>query len=398
MDARKTSLFFFAAVFATVLVATLLRLPLDWPLAGVEQTPALGRPTAATWFSGDFAARVEPWLGKRFAFRGFAIRLAHQLDWEVFGLLPKSGGTPIDIGFGNWLFEHEYIRHHVKRHPMRGELAEDFALRLAGLRARLLEKGVPLVVCMSPSKPAVYPEFLPSVLQPSGKYLANTPARDTMAAALKKAGVPLLDCTTTLISWKAPTPSWENAGGPLLFPRNGSHWNAYAAQRCLGELWALARADAPGLPEMPSVTGYADKPPLPTDKDLCALYNMVAYPYAEATVPYPVLDQLPPPDRRIRVLQVGDSFSFQLADAFGRAGIASDFTLLYYNKAEYHFHWDAGERPVCNDAKSKRLGVVDPDTFDYEKAFANCDVVIVEFNDVFANACAWDFAKKESSK
>ncbi len=387
MNARKSSILFFAAVAAAILATSALRLPLDWRLAGIEAPVARPPLTLRAWLSGEFASAFEPWTARKFGFRGFAIRIAHQLEWVFFRTLPVSGGTAIDIGLDHWLYEHEYIRHYVRRYGMLQEDADAFATRLAALRNRLASRGVPLVVCLSPSKPAVYPEFLLERDKPPARHMDRVPSRDTLAAALTHAGIPLVDCTTLLTRWKSE-------GAPALFPRNGTHWNAYAAQRVFAEVWGLAGQDAPNLPPLPPVTGFVLNAPLPADGDLCALFNMVRYPFAEARQPYPVLDlaKAATDGRRIRVLGVGDSFSFQLADAMGRTGVVSEFRLLYYNKAEYLFTWGEGERPMVNDPVPARVRDLPPDGKGRDAMLAACDLVVVEVNDVFAKQCAWGFA------
>lgn len=386
MDARKISIITIAVIFAAVISATFLRFPPDWTLAGVETKPSSPQVTANSWFTGKFTADAEHWLTRRFGFRGAAIRLAHQLDWEFYRILPEPG-TKIDIGLDHWIFEHEYIRHYAKRFPMKTEAADTTAARLAALHKALLEDGKALVVCMSPSKPAVYPEKLTEEISPSAKAIRKyTPARDTMAEALEKHGVPYLDGTTTLISWKESS--------PLLFPANGSHWNAYASQRCFGEIWELARHDIPTLPEIPKVTGYYERPPSRTDSDLSALYNMICYPYAEERVPYPVMGEMAKPAKQVRVLGIGDSFSFQLADAMARTGVVLDYTLFYYFTAIYHFQLNEGEMPDKVNLGKCRVGTIDHTTFDMATAMRDYDVLLIEFNDVFAASLLWGFDSK----
>lgn len=385
MDARKTSIISLAALSATILAASFLHIPPDWKLAGVEKPSPTPRFSISSYLSGAFSSGASEWITRHFGFRGAAIRIAHQLDWEIFGVLPKPGGTPIDIGLDHWIFEHEYIRHYVKRFPVEPDAAEAFAVKLATLHKELRQRGKCLVVCMSPSKPAVYPEKLTPVLTPRPmKPGQRPPARDTVADALSRHDIPFFDSTKTFLSWKESS--------PLLFPANGSHWNAYSAQRAFNEIWGLARHNIPSLPKTPEVTGFANKRPLPTDSDLCALYNMIAYPHAEKSVPYPILGPSEKPRRQIRIFGVGDSFSFQLADAMGRTGVVSDYTLLYYNKAEYRFHWEEGKSTEHVDPSEYRTGQISLGEYDISKAMKDCDIVLVEFNDVFASQLAWGFA------
>ena len=386
MDARRTSIILYAALSAMVLLATFTGFPPDWKTAGIERPAPFPPLCPQTLLSGGFGDAFERFFARKFGLRGFGIRLAHQLGWEVFGVLPVPGGTPIDVGADHWLFEHDYVRHNVRRYGMRKSEAKEFASRMVALRQRLATRGVPLVVCVSPSKAIVYPEYLLDAMKPTPEFAGNALARDILVAHLRQAGVAVIDSSALFLEWKRD--------GVLLFPRNGTHWNAYGAQRIWDEIVDAARAQNRALPPVPSVKGHVMGPPLKSDRDLAALYNMVRYPYAEKSVPYPVMEEggEAGAGRRMRVLGVGDSFSFQLADAMGRCGAVESFRLLYYNKADYRFAWAPGKRPRENAPAQHRLPSFDAKGFDIDEATRDCDLVVVEFNDVFARKRAWGFA------
>ena len=381
MNARKAGIFLFAAAAATALLATFTGFPPDWKPAGVEKRappPSLG---AKSLLSGTFGEAFERFFAQRFGLRGYGIRLAHQLEWEIFGKLPKTAGTAIDEGIGHWLYEHEYVKHHVHRYEMRRDEAKEFAARMAALRDHLAKRGVPLVVCISPSKAAVYPEYLPAVAVPSAKDERNTPARDQLVMRLRHAGVAVVDSRALFLEWKKE--------GVPLFARNGTHWNAYGAQRVFDAIIAAARKQNPSLPPVPNVIGHVNAAPLMTDHDLSALYNMVRYPYIEKAVPYPVIPARH--GRRLRILGVGDSFSFQLADAMGRCGAVESYRLLYYNKADYRFSWVPDEPPRETKAENFRQPSFNAAAFDIDEATRDVDLVLVELNDIFARKRAWGF-------
>ena len=385
MDARRASIFLYAAIWAMALSATLTGFPPDWSPIGTEKTVPMPSFNAETLLSGRFGEEFERHFAQTFGLRGFGIRLEHQLEWELFGTLPSTSGTVIHIGQDNWLYEHDYVRHHIRRFEMRQNEAKEFAARMSLLRERLAKHGIPLVVCLSPSKAAVYPEHLPKDAEPSAEDLRNTPARDLLVEWLRKADVAVVDGRALFLEWKR--------NGPLLFARKGTHWNAYGAQRVFDAIIAAARAQNATLPPVPEVVGHVDAPPLAKDSDLSVLYNMVRYPYPEVSVPYPILADVPTStDRRLRILGVGDSFSFQLADAMGRSGAVESFRLLYYYKADYRFAWMPDERPRENVAERFRLPSFDVEKFDLDEATRDCDLVVVEMNDIFARRRAWGFA------
>jgi hypothetical protein len=391
MDARKAGIILFAAAAATALLATFTGFPPDWKPAGVEKPAPVPSLRPKSLLSGTFEEAFERYFARRFGLRGYGIRLAHQLEWSMFGTLPRIAGTAVDEGADHWLYEHEYVKHHVHRYEMRRREALEFAARMATLRNHLAQRGIPLVVCVSPSKAAVYPEYLPVGAAPSAEEKRNTPARDQLVMRLRHAGVAVVDARSLFRAWKRK--------GPPLFARSGTHWNAYGAQRVFDAVVAAARAQNPSLPPVPTVAGHVEDTPLMTDHDLSALYNMVRYPFPEKTVPYPVFSGPPEPTgRRLRILGVGDSFSFQLADAMGRCGAVESYRLLYYNKADYRFKWAPGERPRENKSESFRQPSFDCAAFDIDEATRDVDLVLVELNDIFARNRAWGFGSELRSE
>ena len=391
MDARKAGIILFSAVSATALLATFTGFPPDWKPAGIERPAPMPSLKPKSLMSGRFGEEFERHFAQKFGLRGYGIRLAHQLEWDVFGVMPPTGGTSVDVGLEHWLYEHDYIRHNVRRYEMRKSEADEFASRMVALRQRLATRGIPLVVCVSPSKAIVYPEYLLDTMKPTPEFAGNTLARDTLVAHLRQAGVAVVDSSALFLEWKSD--------GVPLFPRNGTHWNAYGAQRIWDEIVAAARAQNPALPPVPAVRGHVMGAPLKSDRDLASLYNMVRYPYAEKEVPYPVLAECATnASHRLRVLGTGDSFSFQLADAMGRCGVVESFRLIYYNKADYRYAWALGERPRENRPEKHRLSSLDAASFDIDEATQDCDLVIVELNDVFARKRAWGFALEPRSK
>ncbi len=384
MDARKTSIILFAAVSATVLLATFTGFPPDWRPAGVERPAPMPSLRPKSLLSVRFGEEFERHFAQKFGVRGYGIRLAHQLGWELFGTLPPSGGTTVDIGKDHWLYEHEYVRHHVHRYEMKKREAVEFAARMAALKEHLAKRGIPLVVCISPSTVAVYPEYLPDNLTPSAEEDRNTPARDQLVMRLRHARVAVVDSRALFLEWKKE--------GVPLFARTGTHWNAYGAQRIFDLVITAARKQNPSLPPVPKVVGHVDAAPLMTDHDLSSLYNMIRYPYTEKAAPYPVFaDMDTDANRRLRILGVGDSFSFQLADAMGRCGAVESFRLLYYNRADFRFAWESGDRPRATKVEHYRQPSFDAKHFDIDEATQDCDLVLVELNDIFARKRAWGF-------
>ena len=374
----------FALLALAIIAATALYPRLDWKLAGAENAvPAPGL-SPQKWLSGEIQAQTEPWLARRFGVRGFALRTANQLNYSVFHRKPAN--TSVVFGKDGWLYEKGYFTYYQERHPLkRPKQAKQFAGQMAALRDRLSERGIPLVVVVSPSKLEIYPEHLPDGIAPSDEALTRTPGYIQVIEALKAAGIPIVDAHALLLDWK-------NDGIPL-FPKTGTHWNSYAAQKCMAEAWRTARAEesGKGLPPFPEVTGSEDRSPIGADTDLGDLLNFIHSPGSGEKVPYPVLAQTES-GKRARVLMVGDSFTFQLVDAMGRSGCVADVKLLYYFRGIYDFRWKEGETPVFNNPEDFRTGSVDHKKIDYNELVADKDIVVVEFNEIYARNFAWGFA------
>ena len=206
MDARKTGIILFAAAAATALLATFTGFPPDWKPAGVEKPAPLPSFRPKSLLSGTFGVAFERHFAQRFGLRGFGIRLAHQLEWDIFGVLPRTGGTAVDEGVDHWLYEHEYVKHHMHRYEMRRGEAKEFAARMVALRDHLSKRGIPLVVCVSPSKAAVYPKYLPAGSEPSAEEKYNKPARDQLLRYLRRAHVSVVDARKLFRLWKRKGP------------------------------------------------------------------------------------------------------------------------------------------------------------------------------------------------
>ncbi len=383
--ARKISIIVISLLASVIIITTLLQLPIDWRLSGVEAPTKRPTLTPAALFDGTTARETDTFLTSKFGFRGFAIRLQHQLTWTFFRQLPSLRGTKIDVGKERWLFEHEYIRHYAKRFPIREEYAVDFADRLLAVKNLLDKENIPFVVCVSPSKANVYPEFTPTEHHPTPETLAYTIAIDSLIPLLRERGIVVVNSTELLLKLKSQNPDI------LLFPKNGTHWNYYAAQRVADEIWLEAQKQNPSLPNIPSTIGHVNKPLFAADCDLSALYNMLSYPYNVPLTPYPLLSDTPAPERKMKIFGVGDSFSYQLVDAFGRTGAFDQFRLLYYNKAEYLFKYDPKKPDLADDAAKHRVGPIDHSKYDLIAELKNCDLFIFEFNEIFARSYGWDF-------
>lgn len=379
--ARVLSIALTVIVLATIVSATLFHFPPDKPLTGAENAFTPTPLTARNWFDGSFAKNAEAWMLRRFGLRGYAIRLANQLDYSLFGKLPESRGTGVIRGKDGWLYENTYRRFYEGQYSVRDEQADLLARQLSIIQKLLAERGTRLVVVIAPSKLEVYPEYLPDVIV---RKSTSTPAREQIARALEKHNVPLVDAHSIFLDWK------QDKTVPLLFPKCGTHWNAYGAQRIFDEILKAAGMED----SIPHVIGYEFNPPLGTDSDLLRLLNIPFYKYS-AQVPYPLLSKTPAPSgKRLRSLLVGDSFSYQLIDAMGRTGSFSNARFVYYLRSIFDFSWEGNERLRTTSPEGRRTAAItDHQAIDWNEFLAGYDILILEFNEIFSRDFLWGFAQ-----
>ena len=381
--ARTLSVAGLAAMFALVFCGTLCGFPPDVRLGGVERRATVPRLTARTWFGGDFAASVEPWLARHLGWRGIGIRTANQINASIFRRVPGGVNTSVMTGAGGWLFEKAYVRERTRRPAFRPGVADTFAADLARLQRICRQRGTAFAVMIAPSKAEIYPERLPEPfrrLPPAAA--AQTNAYQQLAAALRGTDVACVDAHAAFLEWKRE--------GVDLFPPGGTHWNHYGAQRALERLWQALRAQPAdhNLPILPALAGHRHRAPVGTDNDLARLLNMWSSgPRGRCPVPFPVLEETyVPAAAPLRIAIAGDSFAFTLIDALARTGVRGEVDFFFYCRHHYQARL-TGERRETAGAVD--LGDIGFDAVAAHPRLADADILILVFNEIHARKCGW---------
>ena len=155
----------------------------------------------------------------------YALRAAGGLlRWELF----DSGGPQLRAGCDNWLFLTEELR----PWPSAGAAMAERAAGLARVAAALRDKGIALVVAVTPDKARVQAEALcgaPWSAQAQGRHAA-------FDALLRGQGVVAVDALGALVAGKA-------AGD--VYWRTDTHWNQRGAALVAGAIAQTAAALPP---------------------------------------------------------------------------------------------------------------------------------------------------------
>ena len=196
-------------------------------LSGVTNPAPRPRLDLPSFFSGAMQSAMEPWLTERMGRpREIYLRLKNGFDFVL-------GRSEVGISIGrSWFLNGEsYVDEWCLRRDRQvtEAAAAPLIAAVVAIQKAMKARGKPFVLLISPSKAAVFPEYLPSWCAPT-----DQPRQyDLLLAGLKSANVPVVDGHTIALQVKA-TEQW------LPFGRDGAHWNDvgqfYAARALISEL------------------------------------------------------------------------------------------------------------------------------------------------------------------
>jgi SGNH hydrolase-like domain, acetyltransferase AlgX len=271
---------------------------------------------AGVW-DGSAQSAADAWFSARVAYRPLFIRAFNEALYRAFAASYMNNRTLV-FGQKQTLFERLYIeaycglRHENDRVP-----PEEFARRLRAAQLWFTSRGQHLIYALAPSKPTWFPDRISSAF----RCPADQRDRNYRAAirALTAAGVTFVDGRAVL---EAP-----RSRAVELFPRNGTHWNAFGAALFVEALTEAIRRDGMNVPpfryemSMEPVESGADD-------DLIDLANLLWRP---AGAPAPAIHMLPPKiPGTLRMATVNDSFLYGPAWQLAAGKIVHQIDFYYY--------------------------------------------------------------------
>lgn len=330
-------------------------------LAGAWAPVIVAPPSLESLARGEFQRSFANWFNQHFGLRAHFVRMYNQYLYTAYRKTRMLSGSLL-IGKGDWLYEAHYANDYVRVNPLLPPpFFEEWASRLRAASDALKRRNQAFVVLLSPSKAAIYPEFLPpDLLKLGAKELRNY---DWFTNALSKAGVPCVDGHLIAAREKA-------RGAFPVFARGGGHWNGLAAFLTLSNLLDRAQMELGHPIAMPSLAEVKmDLNPVSNDRDLARALNLVLGPMRYAGVH--VETALPPAGReqRPKLAIVGNSFNWILLPlAFdGEARVFERVSFGYYN----HDFYDYTPASPWN-----RMPVSE-----WKASLAESDIVVLEVNE-----------------
>ena len=245
------------------------------------------------------------------------------------------------------------------------EHAEAHVKAIAEIQDRLGQHGMAFVLLISPSKAAIYPEFIPDIFCRSPK----SASRDY------ENFVPLLDkYKINYVDGHAVTLAAKTREQAPVFSRGGTHWNYlgayYTVERLLEMIEALTRQS---IGRLSLQDLEIDHKPSGTDKDLAELLNLISPPY-NYLVPHPTIVREGPAQDLGKAVFVGGSFIWTVLDILNFTNIFQSMDAYYYYKL------------LLKSYPAKTSRSIDVSQIDWNKDILTSQVLVLEINETnFSN-------------
>lgn len=289
----------------------------------IEETPASF--SVASFVRGEDQTNFSRRLGAALPIYAPAVRIRNQIEFSVFGV---ANAPSVIFGRDKHLYERAYIDEYCGRAgEANAQVLADWAEKIRDIQDYATLHGKAFVYLITPSKAAVYPEYLPDNLVCPALLQGSTNKLPPYRDALGTRRVPYIDGATLMAAERG-------RHGIELFPRGGTHWNALGASLAATRLGSLAKAKANHVDLDGIDTAWTEsRSPQGTDRDLVNMLNLywfdTDYPVPEIVHTSSSTDQT---CRPTKIMEVGGSFLEQINVALRGSRCPPDIS--------YWFYWD----------------------------------------------------------
>ncbi|HME70977.1 MAG TPA: hypothetical protein VKM54_14070, partial [Myxococcota bacterium] len=258
---------------------------------------------------GVLTSRYQTYVSKRIGTLTPIYKPAIRWKNQFYYSLLRTSGTPsILIGQNGQLFGANYIEEYCARDT--AELrprAEAWAEKIARMQRFYEARGKIFLYVNTPSKPAVYPEYLPAGYKCPATEEDRLRKLEVYRSILDRYHIRYVDAATLTAQARSSYPI-------DLFPRGGIHWNMLGATLAAQAITqAVNRQRGSQLLTPFTFTWQTSFEPRTSDKDLLEIMNL-RWPDERYPVPVPTIESIPPkgPCQPARVTEVGGSFLFTI--------------------------------------------------------------------------------------
>ena len=333
---RKFKIKYDVLLFTLLMVFLFVPIIQEWgglfpvkPLKGaIEPTPK-PKLTFEDYRSNIYQAQIEKYTSENFGLREPIIRLYNQYVWSAYNKTYCHFIVPGKQGYLYYaLAVNEHYGLELPKHYKSNEAAmkdADAELRqMNKLRHVLKDYGIEFLAFMAPDKPEVYPEYLP-------RRDADTTSihlTDYFSRRMDEIGFPYINMTDWFVEMR------DTVSFPL-FPKTDSHWR-YSAIYGFDSLFRFintldGEAKFPNIHIGPPVAYESDE--IEGDEETLNLLFRISGDKTKYKSEITV--EADTTHRKPKVLFVGDSFIWSMAEFMPAHEIMADKEVWFYNNTAY---------------------------------------------------------------
>ena len=342
-------------------------------LYGAVTAPKHVALTTRSYLSGAFQEAFEQRFNARLGFRSQWVRSDNQLNLSAFKELTPSLHTALILGKNGFIYEREYVDSFNRRDLVSASLLEEKVVRLKLLQDHLAKQGSAVVLVISPSKPMLYPEYLPGRFVHDQRQTLPT-NYDVFVPLLRKYGIHFIDSQHFLSEWKSSQPF-------TLFANTGAHWNDPAACNVTSQIVSLVETqlEEPLLALRCGRYVMHDAPRNP-DRDLLRLANLWLPERLHQPTPYSKVSVgRKRGAKRPTFLLVGSSYAWALLNFLESYRIdEEEDTFFYYYRTKFLY-------------PGKKRSQLDRTVLDWEKDVFGKNAIVIEINASAVQNVGWGF-------
>jgi hypothetical protein len=333
---KKPRIRYDCILFALLMVFLFVPIIQEWggvfpvkPLKGVFEPTPKPELTFDNYKSNTYQTQIEKYTSEHFGLREPVIRIYNQYLWSAYNKTYCNFIVPGKNGYLYYaLAVNEHYGTELPKHYKTNEDAmkdADAELRqMNKLRHVLKDYGIEFVAFIAPDKPEVYPEYLP-------RRDADTTTihlTDYFSRRMEELHFPFINMTDWFVSMR------DTVSFPL-FPKTDSHWR-YSAIYAYDSLFRFmntldGEAKFPTLHIGPPIAYESDK--LEGDEEtlnlLFRIHGDKTKYKSDITVDNDTIHRKP------KVLFVGDSFIWSMAEFMPAPEILADREVWFYNNSAF---------------------------------------------------------------
>jgi len=333
-------------------------------LTGDKASTAFPEFTLKTWADGSFQNAFDQCLENNIGFRPWLVRMKNQLEYSFFR---KANASGVVVGRKSYLFEEDYIRAYTGRDYLGEWFWNQKFRRMELVRDTLKSLGIELALVLEPGKASYYPEYIRKCDMKNAKPNTNYQA---ILDNIEAFDIPTLDLNSLFMDRKSES-SFPH------FTKGGIHWSYSAMLEAVDTLLRFADEITPEkIPALTIKNGDVTKSLRYTDNDLVDILNLIFVP-PHSAMPYPEIEFEELQDSvKPRVLNISDSFFFNILNAGIPGKAFANEAFWYYSKAIYPETWSEPR---------------DTSMIDIRKEVESMDLILIMVTERFYYKMAWNF-------